>query len=200
MRGSKSVRVLVMTICVVRRWSVVFWLHKHRRTKGFCLQLSAREVHFTAVVVMAKHSTTATTTSKSVPKKHSATLPVAKKSAATITAKAASESNKRLNSSETAKNYVLQVTTGGAIGSDGLVTNAMAPYGMGRSALERLGWRAGVSSLSTRAKGVLLAVLTPFMDDVVLKAMMVSRADGLRTIQSAHVALAAEAHGVPLQC
>lgn len=86
------------------------------------------------------------------------------------------------------------------IGADGLVTNSNAPYGMGRSALERLGWRAGVSSVTTRAKGMLLAVVTPWMDDVVLGAAMVARADGLRTIQSAHVALAAEAHGVPLQC
>ena len=106
----------------------------------------------------------------------------------------------RPNSSKMAQIYVRQVTPLDKIGTDGLVSNSAAPYGMGRSALERLGARAGVSSISTRAKGALLALLTPWMDDIVLESMMVARADGLRTIQSAHVMLAAEAHGVPLQC
>lgn len=176
-------------------------------------------VHSAADVTMAKQSTTSV--AKSGSKKHAA----AKLSVVTKGAKSSTSTVKRakqvsdahtpvkskratttqehcvkLSSSETAQRYVLQVTGAGSIGSDGLVTNAVAPYGLGRSALERLGWRAGVSSVSTRAKGVLLAVLTPLMDDIVLKAMMVARADGLRTIQSGHVALAAEAHGVPLQC
>lgn len=173
---------------------------------------------------MAKQSSTSVGGTKSSSKKHASStstkrpaLPVVTKgskssSGATGSSSSSAKSKRaagardqqnhraRMSSSETAQRYVLQVTDAGAIGSDGLVTNAAAPYGLGRSALERLGWRAGVSSVSTRAKGVLLAVLTPFMDDAVLKAMMVARADGLRTIQSCHVALAAEAHGVPLQC
>jgi histone H3/H4 len=83
---------------------------------------------------------------------------------------------------------------------DEIPPSVHAPYGMGRSALERLGWRAGASSVSTKAKAVLLKLLTEYMDQLVWKTMIIARADGLRTIQSGHVALAADAHGVPLQC
>jgi hypothetical protein len=183
--------------------------------------LFASVIHSAADTTMAKQSTSSAST-KSASKKHASSsstakhtdkrtaLPVVTKSSKSSSTTAAPSTKRssaardqpraRLSSSETAQRYVLQVTGDGEIGSDGLVTNAAAPYGMGRSALERLGWRAGVSSVSTRAKGVLLAILTMFMDDAVLKAMMVARADGLRTIQSGHVALAAEAHGVSLQC
>lgn len=82
--------------------------------------------------------------------------------------------------------------------SDGLPSSSVAPYGMGRAALDRLGWRAGVPSINTRGKKVLLQLLEPWMDHQVFRTVLVARGDGLRTLKSAHVAIVADSNNIML--
>jgi hypothetical protein len=82
--------------------------------------------------------------------------------------------------------------------SDGLPSSSVAPYGMGRAALDRLGWRAGVPSINTRGKKALLLLFEPWMDQKVFQTVLVACSDGLRTLKSAHVAIVADSSNIML--
>ena len=83
---------------------------------------------------------------------------------------------------------------------DGLPSSHVAPYGLGTAAMDRLGRYAGVPSINTRGKKVLLKIISVWMDDVVFQTVVTARGDRLQTVKSEHVGIVADAHGISLQC
>lgn len=84
--------------------------------------------------------------------------------------------------------------------ADGLPSSHVAPYGLGTTAMDRLGRYAGVPSINTLGKKMLLKIVSPWMDNVVFQTVITARGDQLQTVKSEHVGIVADAHGISLQC